>query len=96
MNMKTDIVDESGFCSVHESYHCECYRPSLSKPDFIKELQSLLKKHGATIRVTDQWTGYAECGKELHIEVEFDDHKKPNIDLGERVDAKQHCGRGCA
>jgi len=21
------IVDSSGYCSVHESYHCECYRP---------------------------------------------------------------------
>jgi len=24
----TDIVDSSGYCNVHKSYHCECYRPS--------------------------------------------------------------------
>jgi hypothetical protein len=27
----TDIVDASGYCSVHESYHCDCYRPSKKK-----------------------------------------------------------------
>jgi hypothetical protein len=62
--------------------------------DFTAELQNLLKKHGATIRATDQWTGYAECGKDLRIEVEFEDYKKPDIDLGEWVDANQHCGKG--
>jgi hypothetical protein len=22
------IIDSSGYCSVHKSYHCECYRPN--------------------------------------------------------------------
>ena len=22
------IIDKSGYCSVHEEYHCECYRPT--------------------------------------------------------------------
>jgi len=26
------IVDSSGYCSVHESYHCKCYRPSKKRP----------------------------------------------------------------
>ena len=26
------IVDSSGYCSVHESYHCECYRPTKKRP----------------------------------------------------------------
>lgn len=27
----TDIVDDSGYCNVHKSYHCECYRPNKKK-----------------------------------------------------------------
>lgn len=25
------IIDDSGYCSVHKSYHCECYRPNVSE-----------------------------------------------------------------
>lgn len=27
----TAIIDETGYCSVHKSYKCECYRPSVGK-----------------------------------------------------------------
>lgn len=29
--MTKDIIDKSGYCSVHKSYHCECYRKNIKE-----------------------------------------------------------------
>ena len=36
----SDFIDDSGYCSVHQEYHCECYRPT--KPDKLKNIKMLV------------------------------------------------------
>jgi len=61
--------------------------------DFIKELHDLLKKYDAEITTADHWTGYAECGQDVRITVEFNDYKIPDIDLGSYIDKERHGGK---
>ena len=37
--------------------------------EFRAELESLLKKWGATIEVEDHYSGYAECGRDMRMTV---------------------------
>jgi len=59
---------------------------------FIKELHSLLGKYDAEISAEDQWTGYAECGQDVRMTVEFNDCSIEDIDLGSFVDKVGHGG----
>ena len=60
--------------------------------EFVKELQSLLLKYGAEIKAEDHWIGYAECGEDVRMTVEFDDYKIEDIDLGGYIDKEKHGG----
>jgi len=45
--MERDFIDASGYCSVHESYHCECYRPAKKPKNYYKPLEiELLSIYG--------------------------------------------------
>jgi hypothetical protein len=59
---------------------------------FLKEFNDLLLKYDATFEVKDEWTGYSECGSDLHariyIEGKWDNDGNPiqestDIDLGD-------------
>lgn len=61
--------------------------------DFKTELAALCKKYNCTIEACDHWTGYAECGEDIRITVEFaaDYAKDPlipweELDLGKYFD----------
>ena len=41
---------------------------------FLYDLQRLLEKHKATISADDQWTGYAECGQDIRVEIDIKDN----------------------
>ena len=61
---------------------------------FIEDLKALLRKYNATIDASDHWQGYAECGKDIRIEVDipafYKDneciHKNITINLGNYID----------
>jgi hypothetical protein len=59
-----------------------------NRTPFLKGLRDLLEKHGAEITCDDHWEGYAECGRDIRITVEFDDHNIPDIDFGSYIDSK--------
>jgi len=61
--------------------------------DFIKELQDLLKKYNAEITAADHWTGYAECGQDVRMTVEFNNWEISDIDLGRYIDKEKHGGK---
>ena len=55
------------------------------KNEFMNELNELFKKYNITMSAEDQWTGYRECGEDLHILIDsrgvcFEDDF--DIDLG--------------
>ena len=58
---------------------------------FIKDLHELLDKYGAEITADDHWGGYAECGRDVRMTVEFMDCD--DVDLGARIDFNRHEGR---
>jgi len=41
------------------------------KNEFKIELDTLLKKYRATISADDYYPGYAECGSDIRVEIEF-------------------------
>lgn len=49
---------------------------------FLKELKELLKKYEATLSSDDHWMGYAECGQDVRMTIEFEDYSIEDIDLG--------------
>lgn len=52
---------------------------------FLSELRALLNRWGATMGARDHWEGFAECGENVRITVEFDrdpDINLPDLDLG--------------
>jgi hypothetical protein len=59
---------------------------------FIAELHVLLKKYAAEIKAEDHWQGYAECGEDVRMTVEFNDWKIDEIDLGKWVNKEGHGG----
>ena len=63
------------------------------RQEFLKELQALLKKYDAQIKADDHWTGYAECGQDVRMTVEFKDYRIDDIDLGTWVDHQRHGGK---
>ena len=40
---------------------------------FLYDLQALLRKHKASITAADHWLGYAECGQDIRISIEFEE-----------------------
>jgi hypothetical protein len=38
---------------------------------FLRELNKLLLKYEANLECCDEWSGYAECGQDLHVKVAF-------------------------
>ena len=41
--------------------------------EFKAEFSALLKKYNVEITAADEWSGYAECGKDIQITIEFND-----------------------
>lgn len=60
---------------------------------FLEELHALLKTYGAGINATNHWQGYPECGQDIRMEVEFNDYRIEDIDLGDFIDGKKHGGK---
>ena len=59
---------------------------------FVDELQALLRKYNAELTADDHFTGYAECGEDVRMTVEFnrtpdDDTWYDDVDLGKWFDA---------
>jgi hypothetical protein len=52
------------------------------RKSFMFELTALLEKYECNLSAKDHWTGYAECGEDVRMEVEFEDWKVEDIDLG--------------
>jgi len=46
----------------------------------LNEIKLALEKHGASITADDHWTGYAECGQDIRITIEFDDYSTGDIE----------------
>lgn len=55
---------------------------------FLKELKALLAKFDAELSADDHWIGYAECGEDVRMTVEFNDAPYEEIDLGKYIDGK--------
>ena len=47
----------------------------------LNDIQLVLEKHGASITADDHWTGYAECGQDIRITIEFEDYSTGDIEL---------------
>ena len=54
--------------------------------DFLKELKTLLAKYGVALVAEDHWNGYAECGQDVRMTVEFDNWEIEDINLGQYFD----------
>lgn len=54
---------------------------------FISELADLLEKHKVEILVSDDWSGYAECGEDLQIRFNVKDDYD-DITYGNYLDFK--------
>jgi hypothetical protein len=50
---------------------------------FLYELRELLGRYNAELTAEDHWGGYAECGKDVRITVDFHDYRTPDLDLGD-------------
>ena len=59
------------------------------RTEFLSELHALLKKYKAEIVCSDHWSGYAECGENVRMTVEFGNNIR-SIDLGSWIDANGH------
>lgn len=55
------------------------------RAEFMRDLSDLLSKYNCTIEADDHWTGYAECGQDIKMTVEFKDWAVDDIDLGSYV-----------
>lgn len=55
--------------------------------EFCTELLQLLDKYKCHIQAKDHWQGYAECGQDVRMTVEFDDWQLADIDLTSSVHA---------
>ena len=55
------------------------------REEFLDRLKLLLKEFEAEITAEDHWQGYAECGQDIRITVEFNDYRIDDIDLGKHV-----------
>ena len=54
---------------------------------FKKELAALCKKYNCEIEASDHFTGYAECGKDIRIVVDFkSDYTVNPVYIGEELD----------
>ena len=62
------------------------------RKNFLNDLKDLLGKYGAEIVAEDHWTGYAECGQDVRMTVEFENWKMEDLDLGRYVDKEKHGG----
>lgn len=58
--------------------------------DFMKELSDLFKKYEARLCCDDHWQGYAECGQDLRMTIEFNKHYK-YIEIGRYFDGEGVC-----
>ena len=58
------------------------------RDEFLCRLKSLLEEFDAEITAEDHWQGYAECGQDIRITVEFDDYRVEDIDLGKQIDGR--------
>ena len=54
---------------------------------FLEDLLVLLEKYGVEFSSDDHWQGYPECGQDICITAEFDDHSISEIDFGRYIDA---------
>ena len=52
-----------------------------TEDDFKEELKALLRKYSAIISAADHWQGYAECGSDVRMTVEFP-YPHNDLDLG--------------
>lgn len=57
----------------------------IEQKQFLTELKKLLAKYDAEITCEDHWSGYAECGEDVRITIEFTDYKIKDIELGKNV-----------
>lgn len=57
------------------------------KTKFLEDLLTLIEKYGVEFECRDHWGGYAECGQDIRITVEFDDYSISEIDFGKYIDA---------
>jgi len=53
---------------------------------FKKELSELLRKYDCALSAEDHWQGYAECGEDVRMTVEFNDYRLSDVDLGRYFD----------
>lgn len=60
--------------------------------EFLKKLHSLLKEFDAEITAEDHWIGYAECGEDIRMTIEFNDRQIKDIDIGCWIDGEKHGG----
>ena len=47
----------------------------------LNDIQLVLEKHGASITASDHWQGYAECGSDIRLTIEFEDYSVGDIEL---------------
>ena len=57
-----------------------------TRDKYLEDLLSLIQKYEADITCADHWQGYAECGRDLRITVEFKDYNVGDIEFGEYID----------
>ncbi len=59
------------------------------REEFLNKLQLLLEEFEAEISADDHWKGYAECGQDIRMTVEFDSFEIKEINLGTWIDKKK-------
>lgn len=60
-----------------------------TRQKFLEDLLALLEKYEVEIVADDHWSGYAGCGQDIRIEVEFEDWATEDIDFGRCIDASK-------
>ena len=58
------------------------------RAEFLRRLKLLLKEFDAEITAEDHWQGYAECGQDIRITVEFSGYLLEDIEFGKSISAE--------
>ena len=56
---------------------------------FLEDLNAILDRYNVIISCDDHWTGYAECGKDLRIAIEFEDYSIGDVEFGNQITPQQ-------
>jgi len=84
--MRPSWIDESGYCSVHQSYHCGCYRPTEKAPN--ECIKCGKPNHGKILceECNKEWQAWAVADSQRMVDEFYEEKAKMEVKLGDCLD----------